>query len=507
MCDACDTRAVHCRCMHPTDEGVFLKLNCGLFLVLVSMMANANAAMAKEPVAAPIAPVVMFSDIHFDPFHDPAKFKALEAAPVTEWAGIFAAAPSPTQAADFEKLQVTCKTKGVDTPVALLDSSMDAAQKQMPTPLFVTLSGDLMAHKFDCRFHTLDSKGTDADYSAFAAKTVAFVAWKLRKTFPHVPVYIALGNNDSGCQDYSEDPNSAFLTADAKSFAAEMATQENSAAVLASFPELGDANVSLPMPKTRLLVLQDIFESKRYATCGGKSSDDAAKAQIAWLKTQLTAARKAHEKVWVMAHIPPGIDAYSTFTKFRNVCGGKAPEPFLASEALAETLAEYPDVIKLALFGHTHMDEMRVYTGVNGESIPGKLVPSISPVNGNNPAFTVAEVDTATATLKDYTVYSAVGSGDWDKPVKWTEEYQYSKAYGLPDFSGPAAAKLIAGFGEDKAGSAPASAAYEQFYFVGDPHISGNVKAAALKIVWPAYACALSHASAAEFRSCMCPAK
>lgn len=490
------------------DGGLFLRPNCGVLLLAVWMVvSSAGVASAKEPVAAETAPVLMLSDIHFDPFHDPSKFEALAAAPVTEWAGIFAAAPSPTQAADFERLQAACKTKGVDTPVALLNASMDAAQKQMPTPLFVTLSGDLMAHKFDCRFHTLNPKGTEAEYSAFAAKTVMFVAWKLRKTFPHVPVYIALGNNDSGCQDYSEDPKSAFLTADAKSFAAVMTTTENSSAVLASFPELGDENVSLPMPKTRLLVMQDIFESKRYATCSGKSTEDAAKAQIAWLRTQLQAARKAHDKVWVMAHIPPGIDVYATFTKFRNVCGGEAAESFLASEALAETIAEYPDVIKLALFGHTHMDEMRVYTAANGDVIPGKLVPSISPVNGNNPAFTVAEVDTTTATLKDYAVYSTTGTSDWDKPVTFAEEYRYSKTYGMPDLSGASLSKLIAGFGADKAGTAPASASYEQFYFVGDPHISGNAKAAALRLVWPAYACGLNHASAESFRDCMCPAK
>jgi sphingomyelin phosphodiesterase acid-like 3 len=487
------------------NEGVFLRLKCGVFLVAVSvMMASGGVARAKEPVTAP---VVMLSDIHFDPFHDPAKFRALEAAPMTEWAGIFAAASSPTQAADFEKLQAGCKTKGVDTPVALLDASLAAAQKQMPAPLFVTLSGDLMAHKFDCRFKTLDPKGTEAEYSAFAAKTVAYVAWKLRKAFPHVPVYIALGNNDSGCVDYDEDPGSAFLTADARSFASVMTTEENSDAVLASFPEMGDANVSLPLSKTRLLVMQDIFESKKYATCGGKSSEDAAKAQVAWLKAQLASARKAHEKVWVMAHIPPGIDAYSTFTKFRNVCGGEAAEPFLMNEALAETIAEYPDVIRLALFGHTHMDEMRVYTAANGDAIPGKLVPSISPVNGNSPAFTVADVDTATATVKDYAVYSATGTGDWDRPVTFSEEYRYSKTYGMPDMSGASLAKLIAGFGEDKGGSAKASAAYEQFYFVGDPHISGNAKAAALKLVWPAYACSLSHATGEAFRDCMCPAK
>ena len=34
---------------------------------------------------------------------------------------------------------------------------------------------------------------------------------KLRGALPGVPVYAALGNNDSDCGDYQLDPDSAFL--------------------------------------------------------------------------------------------------------------------------------------------------------------------------------------------------------------------------------------------------------------------------------------------------------
>ena len=36
---------------------------------------------------------------------------------------------------------------------------------------------------------------------------------------------------------------------------------------------------------------------------------------------------------------------------------------FLSSEALAETMARFGDVIRLAIFAHTHMDEVRLLAG------------------------------------------------------------------------------------------------------------------------------------------------
>jgi sphingomyelin phosphodiesterase acid-like 3 len=477
-------------------------------LALLSIVARpACAQVSSHPATA--VPALLLSDIHLDPFHDPAKFAGLRAAPSAAWAAILYTPDSPTQAAEFAHLQETCGAKGIDTPPALLQSSLRAAHQQQPHPLFATVSGDLMAHQFDCRFHTLAPAASDADYSAFASKTVAFIALQLRATFPGIPIYFALGNNDSGCKDYREDPNSAFLHADAASFSADALKPSNRSAILHAFPQLGDYVVTLPPPiaHTHLIVLQDLFESKKYVACNGTSSADPTTQQIAWLRAQLASARAAHEHVWVMAHIPPGIDAYSTFTKHRDVCGGKDPEMFLASDALATTLAEFPDVIRLALFGHTHMDEFRVFQTPTG-TIPGKLVPSITPVNGNNPAFTVVEIEPSTATLKDYTVYSASNQNGID--TKWSKEYRFSTTYHLPDLSGPSLEKLTTSFVDDKSSATDASKAYQQFFYVGEPgaarSISASMKAAAMQIVWPIYACAITNSDPADFRTCACPA-
>jgi sphingomyelin phosphodiesterase acid-like 3 len=377
-----------------------------------------------------------------------------------------------------------------------------------------------LAHQFDCRFHTLAPAATAADYETFAAKTVAFVALQLHRTFPDSPIYFALGNNDSGCADYREDPDSAFLRADAASFADDALSPPNRAAILSDFPQLGDYNITLPAPidHTRLIVIQDIFESKKYAACNGAASDDAANTpaatQIAWLRIQLTAARAAHQHVWIMAHIPPGVDAYSTFARRRNVCAGQSPEMFLSSDAFATTLADFPDIIRLVLLGHTHMDEFRVYkaaagaTSADGNSIPAKLVPSITPVNGNNPAFTLAAVEPSTAALKDYTVFAA--SNQTGISTTWAEEYRYSTTYHLPDLSGRSLAKLTTAFLADKSSTTADSQSYQRFFYVGEPDavqgLSASLKAAAMQIVWPGYACAITEPSAASFRNCVCPA-
>jgi sphingomyelin phosphodiesterase acid-like 3 len=198
-----------------------------------------------------------------------------------------------------------------------------------------------------------------------------------------------------------------------------------------------------------------------------------------------------------MGHIPPGVDLYSTASKLINICGGGKPIMFLGSEKLAETLAANSDIVTLALFGHTHSDEMRLLTGV-----PLKIVASITPVNGNHPTFTLASIDPATATLLDYTVIEASNPTGID--AAWSKEYTYSAAYQQPAFTASALATLITGFQADPSAKTPASQAYLRNYFPGST--------SPLVAVWPQYACSLNLTpedsnSTATTTACTCPVK
>jgi sphingomyelin phosphodiesterase acid-like 3 len=479
-----------------------------LTLAFLSMLCIAPGLHAQTKTPSTI-PVVMLSDIHFDPFHDPAKFAQLREKPVSQWPAVLNEPDSSTQAADVTALQDACPVRGIDTPWTLLQSSLKEAHRQQPKPLFLTVSGDLTAHAFDCRVHHLAPTISAKEYTEFSAKVASFVALELRRTFPRVPVYLALGNNDSSCSDYHETQGSEYLQITARSFAEGMVDTRNRNALLREFSDEGDYSVVLPRPMqhARLIVLQNIFESKKYESCAEKSDDAAADAQVKWLHAQLTAARAAHEHVWVMAHIPPGVDAYATFSKSRDVCAGQKPEMFLNSGKLADTLTGFGDIVRLAIFAHTHMDEMRLLQSTPasaGNAVPVKLVPSISPVNGNNPAFTVAQVDPDSAILRDYAVYAA--DNKTGIATTWKEEYQYSSTYGLPDFSAGSLTTLTSEFVADKEGSSAHSTAYQNFFFVGGPEAGSSLKAAAMRHLWAGYACSIADDDQAGFRACVCPA-
>jgi sphingomyelin phosphodiesterase acid-like 3 len=494
------------------------KTRLALVLLFAAFLLSTAGSFAQSPIEStglhPAFVYALFlSDIHLDPYADPAKVAKLNAAPVADWSAILAAPTSPTQAQDSAALQQTCPVRGVDTPNALWLSSLHAIRTNAANVKFVTLSGDLLAHSFDCKFKTLLPAATHADYLAFTEKTIRYIVSGLRATLPGVPLYVAMGNNDSGCTDYQLDAShDPFLALTAKVVAEALPTSLPAAdrdAVLADFSAGGYYDVPLAaVAHTRLIVLDDLFLSASYAACSGKPDPAPAAAQLAWLEARLAAARKRNERVWVMGHIPPGVNLYATARKLTNVCAGGKAQMFLGSEKLEEVLAGNADVIQLALFGHTHSDEMRLLLpevdasdsaapapAAKMAGVPLKVVASITPVNGNRPTFTLASIDPATATLVDYTVIMASNLTGID--TTWAPEYTYSTAYQQPAFNSAAVSTLIAGFQADPSASSAASQNYLRTYSPGGV-------SAIIQFVWPQYACSLNHDSASEFSTCAC---
>jgi sphingomyelin phosphodiesterase acid-like 3 len=469
------------------------------------LIAQSPAPSQAAAAVRPPVPALFLSDIHLDPFADPAKVAKLNVSRAADWPAILSAPASPTQAKDFAALQVACPTKGIDTPWVLWQSSLTAIHSDASRARFVTVSGDLLAHSFDCKYKTLVPAAKPADYLAFTEKTVHTIVSTLHAALPGVPVYVAMGNNDSGCGDYTLDAaHDAFLGPVAK-VVAEALPAADRAPVLRDFAAGGYYNVPLAsMPHTRLVVLDDLFFSGKYTTCSGNSDPAPAAAQLAWLTGQFAMARQQHEQVWVMGHIPPGVDVYASAKKSGNACTGGKPQMFLASDALADLLARNADIIRLALFGHTHADEMRLLSPESSSTMPSaqtalgvplKGIASITPINGNRPSFTLASIDPASATLVDYSVFMA--SNSTGVGTAWSKEYTYSTTYHRQSFDAAALASLIPALQADHAVKAAASQAYVRNYYPG-------TSSPALQFVWPQYACSLDHFSAAGFSACAC---
>jgi sphingomyelin phosphodiesterase acid-like 3 len=485
-----------------------------IVLACLLLLTNAAVAQSGQPVATNHAPhkappvratipALLISDIHFEPFWDPVNVPQLVTAPVSEWRAILAAVPSPDQQQRFAVLQQNCHARGVDTSFALFDSSLKAMRSHAADAKFVIVSGDLLSHAFQCKYNILFPQSTPADYRAFAEKTLDYVMEELYGAFPNTPVYVALGNNDSDCGDYRLDAQSEYLTVTGSEVTKNFLTTERQTAQ-ESFGYGGYYSVSLPTPieNARLLVLNDIFMSSNYLTCAGKADPTAANAQLIWLRQQLTEARANKQKIWVMGHIPPGIDLYATARRMADVCSGQSPTMFLASEKMANVIAEFGDVVELAIFAHTHMDELRLLkedsqSPAPGKSVAVKMVPSISPINGNHPSFTVAQIDPSSAALVDYKVFAAsnlTGVG-----AVWKEEYDFARSYHEAEFTASSVSQLIAGFAADPSAKTQASQNYIEDFSVG-------YASPLLSLAWPQYVCTLTNHTRQAFKACVCPA-
>jgi sphingomyelin phosphodiesterase acid-like 3 len=278
--------------------------------------------------------------------------------------------------------------------------------------------------------------------------------------------------------------------------------------VLKEFAQGGYYSVTMPAPmrNTRLVAVNDLFLSPEYRTCAGKPGTAAASVELKWLQETLAEARRLGQRVWVVGHIPPGVNPYATVAYRKDICGHEAPVMFLSSDKLAELLIEYSDVIRLGIFAHSHMDEMRLLdresrdphaapVSSDEHSVAIKMVPSISPVDGNNPSFTVSHVNPATATLQNYEVMAASNAAG--VATTWTLEYDYAHTYHQAQFSPSAVQRLIVGFAEDRDAKTEASKAYIRNFYVGDRSIE-------LTPFWPQYICALANHTAKAFTACAC---
>lgn len=484
---------------------------CSLLVLGLATLPGVAAAQTATPPAHQqirssqnaTIPALFISDIHFDPFHDPAKVRQLVAAPASRWSSILSRPPSPNQPQAFTALQQTCHARGVDTPDTLFRSSLRAMRARQPDAKFMLVSGDLVAHAFSCRYRALFPYATRAEYQSFVEKTIRYVVGQLRASFPRMPIYVALGNNDSACGDYRLDPSNNFLANTAHIVATGLPASDRAAAIQ-NFSQNGSYSVLMvsPMKNTRLIVLDDLFLSKGYRSCAGERDSAPADAQISWLRDQLEDARQAGQKVWIMGHIPTGIDPYATARRLGAMCGHLHPVLFLSSTKLADLLIEYADVVRLGIFAHTHMDEIRLLQPENTASgsaslaVVIKMVPSISPVDGNDPSFTIARINPSSATLQDYKVVSA--SNHTGIGTRWSVEYDFAQSFHQQQFSPATVRTLIAKFAADPDANTAVSQQYIRHYFIGD-------RSSELKPFWPQYICALANANIESYAACVCP--
>lgn len=398
-----------------------------LSLVVLVLLAGSAQSFSREPARK----FLIASDIHFNPFADPTLVADLAAANPRQWEKIL----NRSQQTAFSQY-------GKDTNWWLLQSALDAMRTTLPHPALVMVTGDLLAHGFPQAYRTATHDSDGKYYRAFVLKTVEFIGLELRKRFKS-QILITPGNNDDECGDYDIQADGPFLS-DTANLARNLARAGDQ--FTGNWKALGSYTLKPPAIRgIRILSLNSVFFSNKYqaasfANACSQVDSTAASRTFTWLESNLVLARQAHEKVWLMFHIPPGIDGYSTMVQYRQMSqGGGSSSEELCSKAIVpmwnpawtsrfdSIMQDFQGTITASFAGHNHTDDFRViHRGESG----GEFVlidPPISPIYGQNPAFRVVTFKTDGGLADQSTYYltnlKAAGS---ETPGKWAQEYDFA---------------------------------------------------------------------------------
>jgi len=439
------------------------------------------------PVPQRTAPLVLISDLHFDPFYDPALFPDLVATPAEMWAAV------------FEQSAVTAPPAwGQETNYPLLALALDAMGREAAGSPLAIFGGDILSHNFNETFFTLYGERDEAALRAFVHKTVVFVARQMRRRLGGVPVAAVLGNNDSYSGDYALVPGGQFLADTAGEFYETfLLGGADPLAFLETYTDGGYYTARPPGCPVELVGMSTVlFSRQRPAPEGEGVLEAAADRQLTWLEDTLAGAAGQGRKVWLVMHIPPGADIYATVSTCMDETGHISDAVLMWHEEyqarFLEIAGRYEGVIEASFSGHTHMDEYRL-DGLESEEGPDAVVnsPAITPLFGNDPAFKVFSLQPETWQLVDYlSVHCDLASAG----PAFQGYYDFSLAYGASIPLQPALADLFPALAADPA----ARASYTGFYYCGHDAAS-EIDA----VNWPAYWCGIAVTDRAGYMECV----
>ncbi|XP_017136939.1 acid sphingomyelinase-like phosphodiesterase 3b [Drosophila miranda] len=163
-----------------------------------------------------------------------------------------------------------------------------------------------------------------------------------------------------------------------------------------------------------------------------------AEQQWLWLEEVLTKSRDKQETVYIVGHMPPGVD--------ERHLGPQQHNQLMFTERnnrrYLEMVRRFASVIQGQFFGHLHSDTFRLIYDAQGHPISWMMIaPSIVPRkagigSSNNPALRLYKFDTGSGQVLDYTQF-------WlDLPLAnraqeplWQPEYNLTHYYALSEIS------------------------------------------------------------------------
>ncbi|XP_078068873.1 cyclic GMP-AMP phosphodiesterase SMPDL3A [Mustelus asterias] len=365
-----------------------------------------------------------------------------------------------------------------DSPYNLIQSALKFMKDAKVQPSFVIWTGDSPPH---------------VPVPKLSTKVVIDILHNMTQTireyFKDLQVFPTLGNHDYWPQDQlpvnaSDVYNAAadmweqWLTGDARR------TLQKGGFYTQAF------NCNVTQQTLRIISLNtNLYYGPNAVTEG--IPDPAG--QFVWLEDTLKKAQQNKEKVYLIAHVPPGYlpDSLST-TAIREK----------DNERLVQIFRKYSGIIVGQFFGHTHKDSIMILLDNQGNPINSLFVaPAVTPqrrsLTGvtNNPGIRLFKYDTNDYRLLDFwQYYLNLTEANEEKKPDWKLEYIMTEAYGITDMQPQSLYDLANQF---TGSHSKKFQMYYDHYFV---NYSNNVKCVGLCKV--KQICAIKHLDHAAYTNC-----
>ncbi len=428
--------------------------------------------VVDEQAAAtnPVGRVVVFSDLHLSPFCSYAIVTNLAAAPVTAWDAILAQDTNGYCSVD---------ATGMSTANPLLwQSALANGQAACPSPDAILILGDFEYYHFKNYYQQITGDMSEAGRRQFLMKMYEYILMKTAAAFPHTPIYPCLGNNDTFTNDFGISVGEDFLAATAPLFHHYGLTGVVSHTDFTATYTNG-GNYAAPFGRGTIVALESVFMSPRSPCDDGPGSN-----QLAYLSGQLAACEAAGRPAWILGHIPSGVRAGDTWSRWQTGDVNYVETNWRVDfqDQFNNLIAMYPGTVGGMLCGHYHLRTLQLANdpATSNATMAIQIMGGLLNNHGDNPAFTVLTYERATLRILRETTYALPTPQYAGKtgPAVWDLLFSMDRGYNLPDLS---AASLLTAWSNM---AAVGSAAYDYFcaeYTTGQTPYTPNATN------WPVY--------------------
>jgi hypothetical protein len=317
----------------------------------------------------------------------------------------------------------------------------------------------------------------------FADKTVAFFMDQVRSTVGDIPVMFAVGNADSYLGAL---PEPSYLSNTAALYYTQFLNSTvDHQTFINTFTSGGYYSAKPAGTNLMVIGLNTVMFNYDFSDTLKTDVD----AELTWFDSQLAQAKAAGKKVWLLMHIPPGADKYSTAQNNVDANGHLTTATMMWNQdyqaRFLRILSKYPDTIALTLAAHTHMDEYRIMSPTNNVL---DITPSITPYFGNNPAFKIFTFSHDTLKATDYRILNYDLATN---PEQFNSYYTFSTAYLLHGFLNDSLWQLYPELAAENANQQ----LYREHYFSGHNYtipVTNTFNPITNK-TWPVYWCGIGH--------------